>query len=71
MKIPELIKFPNIKLYDPTFAKPSNIDIIIGIDLYEQVIGNEKTKVWWYLRTQNSIRLDNLWIETWQVSDNR
>ena len=45
LKVPELIKFPNIKLSDPNFAKPSNIDIIIGIDLYEQVIGNERTKV--------------------------
>ena len=44
LKVPELIKFPNIKLSDPNFAKP-NIDIIIGIDLYEQVIGNERTKV--------------------------
>ena len=45
LKVPELIKFPNIKLSDPNFAKPSNIDIFIGIDLYEQVIGNERTKV--------------------------
>ena len=45
VKIPELIKFPNIKLSDPNFAKPSSIDIINGIDLYEQVIGNERTKV--------------------------
>ena len=43
LKVPELIKFPNIELSDPNFAKPSNIDIIIGIDLYEQVIGNERT----------------------------
>ena len=45
LKKPELIKIPNIKLSDPNFAKPSNTDIIIGIDLYEQVIGNERTKV--------------------------
>ena len=45
LKLPELTKFPNIKFSDPNFAKPSNIDIIIGIDLYEQVIGNDRTKV--------------------------
>ena len=45
LKIPELTKFPKIKLFDPNFAQPSNIDIIIGFDLFEQVIGNERTKV--------------------------
>ena len=45
LKKPELIEFPNIKPSDPNFAKPFNIDIIIGIDLHEQVIGNERTKV--------------------------
>ena len=45
LELPELIKFPNIKLSESNFAKPSNNDIIIGIDLYEVVIGNEWTKV--------------------------
>ena len=36
--------FPNTKLSDPNFAEPSNIDNIIGIDLYEQVFGNGRTK---------------------------
>ena len=43
LKYPELIKFPNIKLSDPINAQPV-IDII-RINIYEQVIGNERIEV--------------------------
>ena len=44
LEIPELIKFPNIKLSEPNVAKPSNIDIIIGINLYEHSLETKEPK---------------------------
>ena len=41
----ELSKFPNINLSDKSYTKSSNIDIILGVDIYERVIGNERIEV--------------------------
>jgi len=41
---PLMIKVPNIELTDPSFATPQQIDMIIGVGLFFELLCNEKFK---------------------------
>ena len=44
MNIPNSLDITRLKLSDPDFDKPKEIDIILGYDVYNDIVGCEKIK---------------------------
>ena len=55
VNIPNCLDFTRLKLSDPDFDKPKQIDIILGCDVYNDIVGCEKIKLTYKLYARDTL----------------